>query len=297
MDFKVGDVVVYPTHGLGQVQAVEDLPMNPWLYGPRRDATNGMVRKAIVVTFDQIGMTLRIPVDQASPSGLRHLSTPKTISEVREVLRGWIPTKRSVPRARRLQENEQKINSGDPLALAEVVRDLHYMSDQSEQFTSEKNLYWQALHKLAAEFAAVEGVNVVTASADLLELLPELKKAPEFVQSGSRNSDEGRMKIDSRLFDLESENKILSARCDELILDRDGWQARALAAETIIEKMKSPRSEDRRYSSIKKFFAKELHPDSGSANYIDRSTREAVFKRLWPEIEKIDQEYKSKING
>ncbi|WP_368415039.1 CarD family transcriptional regulator [Falsiroseomonas sp.] len=143
--FQVGDIVVYPTHGVGQVQGIEDKPVA------------GMSLKVIIVTFEENRMTLRIPVKMASPSGLRKLATQEVINEALEVLRGRARIKRTIW-SRRAQEYEQKINSGDPLAIAEVVRDLHRNAGQPDQSFSERQIYEQALGRLAAELAVVEGI-------------------------------------------------------------------------------------------------------------------------------------------
>jgi RNA polymerase-interacting CarD/CdnL/TRCF family regulator len=163
MNFNVGDIVVYPTHGVGQVQAIEDMPVA------------GMSLRVLIVTFEDNLQTLRIPVKKAHVSGLRHLSTPEAINKVREALRSRTLGQRVVPGSLRIQDYQEKINSGDPIELAEVVRDLHYTAAQPEQFPSEQNLYWVALHRIAAEIARIENISVGTARANLLNALGENK--------------------------------------------------------------------------------------------------------------------------
>jgi CarD family transcriptional regulator len=155
VDFKAGDHVVYPTHGVGQVQGVEDMPVA------------GMSLKVIIVTFEENRMTLRVPVNKAASSGLRKLASQELIKEALDVLRGRARIKRTMW-SRRAQEYEQKINSGDPLNIAEVVRDLHRNAGQPDQSFSERQIYEQALERLAAEYAAIEKIDKLAASDQLV---------------------------------------------------------------------------------------------------------------------------------
>jgi CarD family transcriptional regulator len=150
VEFKSGDHVVYPTHGVGQVQGIEDIPVA------------GFSLRVIIVTFEENRMTLRVPVNKAASSGLRKLATGSTMNEAMDVLRGRARIKRTMW-SRRAQEYEQKINSGDPLAIAEVVRDLHRNAGQPDQSFSERQIYEQAVDRLAAEVAAIDGTDKPTA--------------------------------------------------------------------------------------------------------------------------------------
>ncbi|MFC3027165.1 MULTISPECIES: CarD family transcriptional regulator [Roseomonadaceae] len=157
-EFHPGDHVVYPTHGVGQVQGIEDMPVA------------GMSLKVIIVTFEENRMTLRVPVNKAASSGLRKLATGDHMAEALEVLRGRARIKRTMW-SRRAQEYEAKINSGDPLAIAEVVRDLHRNAGQPDQSFSERQIYEQALDRLAAELAAIDRTDKAAASDKLLTFL------------------------------------------------------------------------------------------------------------------------------
>ncbi|MGK7866382.1 CarD family transcriptional regulator [Falsiroseomonas sp. E2-1-a20] len=157
-EFKPGDHVVYPTHGVGQVQGIEEMPVA------------GMSLKVIIVTFEENRMTLRVPVNKAASSGLRKLATDEAMAEALEVLRGRARIKRTMW-SRRAQEYEAKINSGDPLAIAEVVRDLHRNAGQPDQSFSERQIYEQALDRLAAELAAIDRTDKAAASEKLLTFL------------------------------------------------------------------------------------------------------------------------------
>jgi CarD family transcriptional regulator len=158
VEFKPGDHVVYPTHGVGQVQGIEEMPVA------------GFSLKVIIVTFEENRMTLRVPVNKAASSGLRKLASPAVMNEALDVLRGRARIKRTMW-SRRAQEYEQKINSGDPLAIAEVVRDLHRNAGQPDQSFSERQIYEQALDRLAAELAAVDGTDKPAATEKLQGVL------------------------------------------------------------------------------------------------------------------------------
>jgi CarD family transcriptional regulator len=158
VEFKSGDHVVYPTHGVGQVQGIEEIPVA------------GFSLKVIIVTFEENRMTLRVPVNKAASSGLRRLASETLIKEALDVLRGRARIKRTMW-SRRAQEYEQKINSGDPLAIAEVVRDLHRNSGQPDQSFSERQIYEQALDRLAAELAAIDRTDKSAAAEKLQGVL------------------------------------------------------------------------------------------------------------------------------
>jgi CarD family transcriptional regulator len=156
--FVEGDHVVYPTHGVGKVEriAVEEIA--------------GHKLELIHITFEENRMTLRVPVAKARTAGLRKLANRKLFDEALNVLRGKARVKRTMW-SRRAQEYEAKINSGDPLAIAEVVRDLHRNSGQPDQSFSERQIYEAALDRLAAELAALDKTDKPTAVAKLIEFL------------------------------------------------------------------------------------------------------------------------------
>ena len=112
LDFKEGDFVVYPTHGLGKVLGIET------------ESIGGTEVELIVVRFDSERMTLRVPTFKVPTSGLRKLSSGKMIDDAMQILFGKPRVKR-IMWSRRAQEYEAKINSGEPIQIAEVVRDLH----------------------------------------------------------------------------------------------------------------------------------------------------------------------------
>ena len=141
--FTSGDFVVYPTHGVGQVIDVE------------AQRIGGEEIELFVVRFERDRMILRVPVNKVINSGLRKLSTRKVIDQAITTLQGRAKVKRTMW-SRRAQEYEAKINSGDPISIAEVVRDLFRKTSQAEQSYSERQMFQVAIERLAREVAAVE---------------------------------------------------------------------------------------------------------------------------------------------
>jgi len=146
LDFSVGDHVVYPAHGVGQVQAVET------------QEVAGLSLEVYVITFDHEKMTLRVPTRKAKTAGLRPLAEGNVVSQALTTLKGRARIKRTMW-SRRAQEYEAKINSGDLISIAEVVRDLHRSDSQPEQSYSERQLYESALDRMAREVAAIERID------------------------------------------------------------------------------------------------------------------------------------------
>ena len=141
--FEEGDFVVYPTHGVGRILGTEE-----------REVA-GMKLEMLVVRFEHDRMTLRVPMEKARGLGLRTLSSKKQMEQAITTLQGKAKVRRTMW-SRRAQEYETKIKSGDPVSIAEVVRDLHRRTNQSEQSYSERQMYQAALERLAREFAAIE---------------------------------------------------------------------------------------------------------------------------------------------
>jgi CarD family transcriptional regulator len=144
--FGVGDHVVYPAHGVGMVVGVET------------QEVVGMALEVYVITFDHEKMTLRVPTKKAKTAGLRGLAEGNIVSQALTTLKGRARVKRTMW-SRRAQEYEAKINSGDLISIAEVVRDLHRSESQPEQSYSERQLYESALDRMAREVAAIESIN------------------------------------------------------------------------------------------------------------------------------------------
>ena len=150
LDFKANDHVVYPTHGVGGITRIEE------------QEVAGTRLELFVITFEKDKMTLRVPTLKAKAVGMRKLSSPDTVATALNTLKGRARIKRTMW-SRRAQEYEAKINSGDLVSIAEVVRDLHRATGQPEQSYSERQLYEAALARMAREVAAVERIDEVTA--------------------------------------------------------------------------------------------------------------------------------------
>jgi CarD family transcriptional regulator len=157
-EFATGDYVVYPSHGVGRILAMETQQIA------------GYDLKVFVISFEKDRMTLRLPVGKARAAGLRKLSTPTEMKAALTRLKGRTRARRTMW-SRRAQEYEAKINSGDPASIAEVVRDLYRNTGQADQSYSERQIYQAALDRLAREFAVVEQIDEETATRKLEALL------------------------------------------------------------------------------------------------------------------------------
>jgi CarD family transcriptional regulator len=157
-EFRPDDFVVYPAHGVGKIVSIEEQEIA------------GMQMELFVISFDKDKMTLRVPTHKATDIGMRPLSAPDVVSQAMKTLKGKAKVKRAMW-SRRAQEYEQKINSGDLIAIAEVVRDLHRTDDQREQSYSERQLYEAALERLTREVAAVSNMDEGAAQKQVDEVL------------------------------------------------------------------------------------------------------------------------------
>jgi len=157
-EFRPNDYVVYPAHGVGQIVSIE-----------KQDVA-GFELELFVISFEKDKMTLRVPTNKATEVGMRSLSSPDVVDEAMKTLKGKARVKKAMW-SRRAQEYEQKINSGDLIAIAEVVRDLHRADDQREQSYSERQLYEAALERLTREIAAVAGRDETTAAKEIGDVL------------------------------------------------------------------------------------------------------------------------------
>ena len=145
-EFSVGDHVVYPAHRVGHV------------VGLATQEVAGITLEVYVITFDHEKMTLRVPTKKAKTAGLRPLAANDVVTQALTTLKGRARVKRTMW-SRRAQEYEAKINSGDLISIAEVVRDLHRADNQPEQSYSERQLYESALDRMAREVAAIERID------------------------------------------------------------------------------------------------------------------------------------------
>lgn len=160
--FKTGESIVYPAHGVGQIVAIEE------------QEVAGMKLELFVIDFEKDKMRLKVPVSKAVSIGMRKLSETDFVDRALKVVQGKARVKRTMW-SRRAQEYDAKINSGDLISIAEVVRDLYRAENQPEQSYSERQLYEAALDRMAREIAAVNKMSD-TEAIRLIEL--NLAKGP-----------------------------------------------------------------------------------------------------------------------
>ena len=150
--------MVYPAHGVGRITAIDE------------QAIADQTIQMFVVAFEKDKMTLMVPTDKVESAGMRRLSSRETMDTVLSTLRGRARLRR-VMWSRRAQEYEAKLNSGDPVAIAEVLRDLHRNAGQPDQSYSERQMYEAALERLAEELALVEKIDREAATQKLESVL------------------------------------------------------------------------------------------------------------------------------
>ena len=143
LEFKIGDTVVYPKHGVGEIIKIETMEIS------------SIKTQFYVVKMEQSKLLIRVPLDKQIEVGLRKISSKKIIEEVFNILK-LKPKIRRIMWSRRAQEYDSKIFSGDPIKIAEVVRDLFRKNSQADQSYSERQMFHIAIERLAREVAAVE---------------------------------------------------------------------------------------------------------------------------------------------
>ena len=157
-EFKIGEIVVYPKHGVGEIIKIENMEIG------------SIKTKFYVVKMEQAKLTIRVPIDKQDEVGLRKISSKKTVEDVFTTLK-LKPKIRRIMWSRRAQEYETKIFSGDPIKIAEVVRDLYRKSSQSEQSYSERQMFQVAIERLAREVAAVEKTDYFQSTERIEQIL------------------------------------------------------------------------------------------------------------------------------
>ena len=172
--FKTNEHIVYPAHGVGQIVAVEEQEIA------------GMKLELYVIVFEKDKMTLRVPMAKAEQVGMRKLAEDDTVDKALEIIKGRARVKRTMW-SRRAQEYEAKINSGDLVAISEVVRDLHRASSQPEQSYSERQLYEAALDRMAREISAVSRI---TETEAIRRIEDSLNKSPKRIAARGGDASE-----------------------------------------------------------------------------------------------------------
>jgi CarD family transcriptional regulator len=173
--FKTSEFIVYPSHGVGQIVAIEE------------QEVAGAKLELFVIHFVKDKMTLRVPTAKVASVGMRKLAEGPLVRRALETLKGRARVKRTMW-SRRAQEYEAKINSGDIVAIAEVVRDLFRSDTQPEQSYSERQLYEAALDRLAREISAVQRI---TETEAIKEIEAALAKGPRRGPKPGDGADEG----------------------------------------------------------------------------------------------------------
>jgi CarD family transcriptional regulator len=174
LGFKMGEAIVYPAHGVGRITAIEEQEIA------------GFKLELFVVSFEKDKMVLRVPTAKATSVGMRKLAEPALVGKSLEILTGRARVKRTMW-SRRAQEYEAKINSGDLIAVAEVVRDLYRSEAQPEQSYSERQLYESALDRVVREISAV---NKITETEALKLIEQSLAKSPRRVKGAEGEGED-----------------------------------------------------------------------------------------------------------
>lgn len=170
--FKTSEFIVYPAHGVGRIVGIEEQEIA------------GISLELFVIQFEKDKMTLRVPTGKSQSVGMRKLSDDALVKRAMETLKGKARVKRTMW-SRRAQEYEAKINSGDLIAIAEVVRDLYRSETQPEQSYSERQLYEAALDRMAREIAAVEKLDERGAMQRITEVLSKSAKGRRMAEEAS----------------------------------------------------------------------------------------------------------------
>ena len=160
--FKTNEFIVYPAHGVGKIVGIDT------------QEVAGLKLDLFVISFVKDKMTLRVPVTKATTVGMRKLADATTVKKALETVRGRARVKRTMW-SRRAQEYEAKINSGDLIAIAEVVRDLFRSDTQPEQSYSERQLYEAALDRMSREISSVSKISETEA---IRQIEQNLAKSP-----------------------------------------------------------------------------------------------------------------------
>jgi CarD family transcriptional regulator len=173
LGFKTGEHVVYPAHGVGMIVAIEE------------QEVAGLTLELFVISFEQDKLTLRVPVAKIKSVGMRKLAEEDEVKKALDTVTGRARVKRTMW-SRRAQEYEAKINSGDLIAISEVVRDLYRSEEQPEQSYSERQLFEQAMDRMSREIGAVRKLTL-TEAVQLIE--KQLAKSPKRTKADAAEAE------------------------------------------------------------------------------------------------------------
>ena len=158
IEFKIGELVVYPKHGVGEIKSISNIEISQ------------IKTKCYVIQMEQAKLLIRVPLEKQKEVGLRKIASKKKIDEVFNILKQK-PKVRRIMWSRRAQEYDSKIHSGDPLSIGEVIRDLFRKNNQPEQSYSERQMFQIALERLAREVAAKEKTDYFNATEKIENIL------------------------------------------------------------------------------------------------------------------------------
>ncbi|MFD1254679.1 MULTISPECIES: CarD family transcriptional regulator [Devosia] len=173
LGYKTGEYVVYPSHGVGVIVAIEE------------QEVAGLTLELFVISFEQDKLTLRVPVAKIKSVGMRKLAEEDEVKKALDTVTGRARVKRTMW-SRRAQEYEAKINSGDLIAISEVVRDLYRSEEQPEQSYSERQLFEQAMDRMSREISAVKKLTL-TEAVQLIE--KQLAKSPKRTKADAADAE------------------------------------------------------------------------------------------------------------
>ncbi len=176
--FKTNELIVYPAHGVGRIIGIEEQEIA------------GISLELFVIEFEKDKMTLRVPTSKLVSVGMRKLAEEGVLKRAMETLKGKARIKRTMW-SRRAQEYEAKINSGDLVSIAEVVRDLYRSEAQPEQSYSERQLYEAALDRMSRELAAVDKSDERSAMQRITEILSKSAKGRRAVEEEAQAAAAG----------------------------------------------------------------------------------------------------------
>jgi CarD family transcriptional regulator len=184
LNLKIGSCAVYPSHGVGKIIDIETSEIA------------GQEVKCYLMHFEKERLTIKIPVNNLQRIGLRALISKQEMDEVFTILRSGVKKLKGMW-SRRAQEYETKINSGDVMLLAEVLRDLTRDIEDSERSYSERIIYETAIYRLASEYAIIYSVSlqeaqdkVILVAKDKLESEPRTKREDNFDDFDDFDKDE-----------------------------------------------------------------------------------------------------------
>ena len=157
-NFNIGDVVVYPSHGVGQITSIDKIEFSK------------VKSKCLTIIMEQDRLIVKIPFEKIKVVGLRKLSSRKNMLNALSLLKGKAKIRRMMW-SRKAQEYLSKINSGNPILISEVIRDLFKKDNQPEPSYSERQMFQSAVERLARELAAVEKIDHFSATEKIESIL------------------------------------------------------------------------------------------------------------------------------